>query len=613
MVVTHLSPWQRSVLAELKAVPAAAKGTLPWFVRMLTGRTQSLLDMVAHHAERDPHGLALEMDDVRMSWQSLVQTTSRIAHVLAGSGVKQGDVVALMGTNSPFYVAAILGISRLGATAALVNHHLEGRPLAHALSTSKARVGLFERRFRERVDGLAEIDASLPTRWIYAETGDRAARASSGDAGHPNAEVDFDAAMNRAPFWTFPAAKVHRDDDFVYIYTSGTTGLPKPCRISHSRALMAGAAFGAVMFEFEPGDKLYCALPLYHASALLLGAGACLATGTPMAIRESFSARAFWPDVKRYGATAMIYIGELCRYLLGAPPSPDERGHRLRVAVGNGMRPDVWTPFQERFGIEKIREFYAATEAPGFLVNLSGRVGSVGRMPLAGMGWLSIVKYDVDQDAHVRGAGGFCVECGPDEPGELLVRLPKLLQVGAFEFRGYTDADATKKKVLTDVFEPGDRYFRSGDLLRRDADGFYYFVDRIGDTYRCKGENVSTAEVADVLSRAAGVVEVTVVGVQIPAIEGQFGLAAVVVEGDLDVEAFQEVAKELPSYAKPRFVRVLGELEKTGTFKVQKGTLKKEGADPARVRDRLYVWDTTRYVPLTEAIYEEIIAGTRRL
>jgi fatty-acyl-CoA synthase len=604
--VNHLSPWQQSVLAELKEVPAAAKGTHPWLLRMLAGRTQSLLDVVAHHAERDPHGLALEMDGaggaVRMTWQSLVQTTSRIAHVLAAAGAKQGDVVVLMGTNSPFYVAAILGISRIGATAALINHHLEGRPLAHALSSSKARVGLFERRFRDAVEAIPEVDGFLPKRFVYGAGGEGAADRD-----------DFDAEMERVPWWAFPAAKVHRDDDFVYIYTSGTTGLPKPCRVSHSRALMAGAAFGAVMFEFEPGDKLYCALPLYHSSALLLGAGACLATGTPMAIREGFSVKAFWPDVRRYDATATIYIGEVCRYLLAADPSPDERNHRLRVAVGNGMRPDVWASFQERFGIDKIREFYAATEAPGFLVNLSGKVGSVGRMPLAGMGWLTLVKYDVDQDRPIRGADGFCIPCGADESGELLVRLPKLLQVGAFEFRGYTDPDATQKKILTDVFEPGDRFFRSGDLLRRDADGFYYFVDRIGDTFRCKGENVSTAEVADVLSRTEGVLEVTVVGVQVPAIEGQFGLAAVVVEGELDTEAFHEVAKELPSYAQPRFVRVLGELEKTGTYKVQKGTLKREGADPGRVKDSLYVWDTTRYVPLTETIYEEIIAGTRRI
>ncbi|MBC7173524.1 MAG: AMP-binding protein, partial [Polyangiaceae bacterium] len=368
---------------------------------------------VLFHSKRDPHGLAFEMDDVRMSWQSLAEATSGVAHVLAESGVKQGEVVALLGSNSPFYLVAVLGISRVGATAALINNHLEGRPLAHALKTSGAKVGLIETRHRAAVDALADVDSFLPKRWIFGEGG------------------DFEAALARMPRSSFKPAKVSHNHDFVYIYTSGTTGLPKPCRISHSRAVMAGAAFGAVMFEFEPGDKLYCALPLYHASALLLGAAACIATGTPMAMRESFSARAFWPDVKRYGATAMIYIGELCRYLMAAAPSPEERETRLRVAVGNGMRPDVWEPFQKRFGIEKIREFYAATEAPGFLVNLSGRVGAVGRVPLAGMGWLTLVKYDVDRDEHPRDANGFCIECGPDEPGELLVRLPQRLQIGA--------------------------------------------------------------------------------------------------------------------------------------------------------------------------------------
>ncbi len=595
MLDGSLSPWQQSVLAEARALPNAARGALPWLVRMFAGRTNSLLDMVLFHAKRDPHGLAIEMDDVRMSWQSLAEATSRVAHVLAGAGVRKGDVVVVLGLNSPFYVAAVLGVSRVGGTAALVNNHLEGRPLAHALKSSKARVAIVEDRLRERVDALPEVDELLPKRLTYG----------------PGSELE--KAMERVPWTSFKPVKVSRNDDFVYIYTSGTTGLPKPCRVSHSRVVMGGAAFASVMFEFQPGDKLYCALPLYHASALVLGAAACIASGTPLALRESFSARAFWSDVKRYRATAMLYIGELCRYLLAAEPSPDERGHAIRVAVGNGMRPDVWEPFQQRFGIEKIREFYAATEAPGFLLNLSGKVGAVGRVGLNGLGWLSIVKYDVDRDTHPRDANGFCIECGPDEAGELLVRLPQLVQFGALEYRGYTDEEATQKKVLTDVFEKGDRFFRSGDLLRRDADGFYYFVDRIGDTYRCKGENVSTAEVADVLSRAEGVREVTVVGVNVPAIEGQFGLAGVVVDGEFDAEAFTKVARELPSYAQPRFVRLLPELEKTGTFKVQKAALRKEGADPSRVRDRLYVWDPSGYLPMTEAMYEEIIAGTRRI
>jgi fatty-acyl-CoA synthase len=230
------------------------------------------------------------------------------------------------------------------------------------------------------------------------------------------------------------------------------------------------------------------------------------------------------------------------------------------------------------------------------------------------MGIVTLVRYDVDHDVHPRNANGFCVECDVDEPGELLIRLPRLAQgLGGLEFRGYTDPEATQKKVLTDVFERGDRFFRSGDLLRRDADGFYYFVDRIGDTYRCKGENVSTAEVADVLSKADGIREITVVGVHVPALDGQFGLAAVVPESEFDAPSFYRVAKALPTYAQPRFVRVLQSLEKTGTLKIQKAALRKEGTDPARVRDPLFVWDTTGYVPLTERMYEEIIAGARRL
>src|SRR5690606_18062337 len=211
---------------------------------------------------------------------------------------------------------------------------------------------------------------------------------------------------------------------------------------------------------------------------------------TPMAIREGFSARAFWTDAKRYDATAMLYIGELGRFLLAAPPGPDDRGHRVRVAVGNGMRADVWEDFQRRFGVEKIREVYAATEAAGFLCHLAGKVGAIGRLPARGFGWLNIVKYDIERDEHVRDADGHCIPCAPDEVGELLIRLPKRLKIGALEFRGYTDEAATKKRVLTNVFREGDLYFRSGDLLRQDRDGYYYFVDRIGDTFRSKGENV---------------------------------------------------------------------------------------------------------------------------
>jgi fatty-acyl-CoA synthase len=336
-------------------------------------------------------------------------------------------------------------------------------------------------------------------------------------------------------------------------------------------------------------------------------------TRTPMAMRESFSAKNFFPDVQRYRATAMIYIGELCRYLLNMEPSEAERNNPLRVAVGNGLRADVWEPFQKRFQIDEIREFYSATEAPGVIFNLTGKVGSLGHVPFRRLGRLKLARYDIAQDELVRGPDGMCVECEPGEDGELLIKLEAKPRSALGEFRGYTDPEATKKKILENVFEKGDRYFRSGDLMRFDDNDYFYFVDRIGDTYRWKGENVSTAEVAEVLSAAAGVREATVSGVHVPGMEGQAGLAAVVCEGDFDPGGFWRAAQELPSYAQPRFVRVLPSLQTTGTFKIQKTKLRQDGVDPTRLGDAVYLRQDGGYVPLTPDLWKDVVEGRARL
>ena len=326
------------------------------------------------NAKAAPHDLAFEMDDEHLTWSELDATTSRIAHVLSAAGVKQGDIVALLAENSPFYIASVLGIARVGATAALINTNLRGRPLAHAVTVSNAGVVLVSHTLEEGIRDDDELCRSLDRILVFDDD-------------------PYSSLLGDTPTVPYPAAKVSSDDDFVYIYTSGTTGLPKPCRVSHSRAVMAGAGFGPLMFEFEPGDKLYCVLPLYHASGLLIGASSAIVSRTPMALRRSFSASAFWDDVHRYQATALLSIGELCRYLVNIPPQPNENPNPIRVAVGNGLRPDIWPRFQARFGIERIREFYGATEAPGFIANLSGREGSVGRVPLGGAGFLRLVRY----------------------------------------------------------------------------------------------------------------------------------------------------------------------------------------------------------------------------
>jgi fatty-acyl-CoA synthase len=574
--------------------PKAFRGTLPWLLRTRLRQVESLLHVALKNAQEAPHDLAYEMENDHLTWSELANASSRVAHVLAAAGVKPGDVVALLAENSPFYVASVLGISRVGATAALVNTNLRGRPLSHAVEVSNAKVVLVSHTLEPGLRDCEELCRSLDRVLVFDEN-------------------PYAGLLANTPATAYPPAPVKADDDFVYIYTSGTTGLPKPCRVSHMRVILAGAAFGPLMYDFRPGDKLYCVLPLYHANGLMLGIGSAMIARIPTAMRRSFSASAFWDDVDRYKATAVLYIGELCRYLVNSPPHPKELPNPVRVAVGNGLRPDIWPRFKARFGIEVIREFYGATEAPGFIANFSGREGSVGRIPLAGLaGWLRIVQYDVDLEQHLRNEKGYCIPCGNDEVGELLIRVSKLPSAG-LEYRGYTDESATKKKLLNDVFKKGDQYFRTGDLLRRDADGFYYFVDRIGDTFRWKGENVSTAEVADVITHDERIDEATVIGVPVPNTEGQAGLAVVVPAGEFDPGRFWNTVSDLPPYAQPCFVRVMGALAKTGTFKIQKNELRQDGVDPASVADPLYVRTKTGYERLTQERWTDVKEGRLKL
>ncbi|MGB5813158.1 MAG: long-chain-acyl-CoA synthetase [Polyangiales bacterium] len=585
--------WRTAVVEELRAGPRAIRGTAPWWWKTRRKKVRSVLDVVLQNAAAAPHELAFELDDERLTWSDLDQTTSRIAHVLSEAGVRRGDVVALIAENTPFYIASVLGITRVGGIAALINTNLTGRPLAHAVEVSKARVVMvshaLEPALRDCEDACKALDQIVSL-----------------------AQDPYTGVIAAAPSVPHPPAEVNIEDDFVYIYTSGTTGLPKPCRVSHERAIFAGAGFGPLMFGYQPGDKLYCVLPLYHSSGLLLGAVTSILSRVPTALRRSFSASAFWDDVHRYQATAVLYIGELCRYLVNSPPHPKESPNPIRVAAGNGLRPDVWPVFKNRFGIDRIREFYGATEAPGFIANVSGREGSVGRVPLGGLGgFYRLIRYDIDRDAHVRDSDGRCVPCEIGEAGELLIRISNVS--GGLDYRGYTDKEASDKKVLRDVFKKGDQYFRTGDLLRRDQEGFYYFVDRIGDTFRWKGENVSTAEVADVIGHSDDILEATVTGVRVPNMDGQAGLAAIVPAEGFDPIAFQRLVGELPSYAQPRFVRVMNDLAKTGTFKIQKTALQSDGVDPNAVPDPLYIRTDTGYEPLTSALWADVQEGRLKL
>ena len=558
-------------------------------------------DRFEARVQAHPDRVALIQGDRELSYREVDATANRFARWAQSQGVGRGDAVALLLGNRPEMPIAWLGLAKLGAVSALINHHLRGGALAHCIDVARARFTVVHGEFGEA--------------WESARprlSGDPLGFAWQGEV--PGCEpLDGALAEHRgAPLAPETRRGLTAADLFLYIYTSGTTGLPKAARISHMRGIAIGSGTVGGL-ALGPDDRMYDPLPLYHSAGGMMALGGSLMAGAGVIIAPRFSASRFWSDCVEHGATTFQYIGELCRYLVNSPPHPDERNHEIRACIGNGLRPEVWEPFQKRFAIPKIVEFYGATEGNVPLVNYDGKVGAVGRLP----GWMRrsmgmhLVRYDVERDEHVRGPDGFCVPCDVGEPGEAIGRISKVTR-----FEGYSDPKATEKKVLRGVFEKGDAYFRTGDLLRRDDDDYFYFVDRIGDTFRWKGENVSTGEVAEVLSVAAGVREANVYGVEVPGQEGRAGMATLVVEDDFDVASlYAHLEEELPGYARPLFLRIAPEMETTGTFKHRKVDLVEQGFDPARVSDPLWFRDAEAkaFVPLSAEVHERLQLGEARL
>jgi fatty-acyl-CoA synthase len=370
--------------------------------------------------------------------------------------------------------------------------------------------------------------------------------------------------------------------------------------------------------QTRSGDRMYNCLPMYHTAGGLIATGAPLLHGGTVVLRERFSASDFWHDVVRHDCTLFQYIGELCRYLVNSLPHPDETRHRLRLVCGNGLRPDIWIEFKNRFRIPKVVEFYAATEGNVTLFNFDGRPGAVGRIPwyLAHRFPTAIIKYDVESDHPIRGPDGLCIPCATDEAGEAIGKIVSDPTKPGNRFEGYANKADDEHKILRNVFEPDDAWFRTGDLLRQDADGYFYFVDRVGDTFRWKGENVSTTQVADMMARFPGIRDVTVYGVHVTGQEGRAGMAALVIEDGLDLAALRRhLADHLPDYARPLFLRIRGEIDLTSTFKQKKIDLKKQGFDPTISGDPIYFNDpaTQAFVPLDAELFQRIQTGQIRI
>src|SRR5215831_13433122 len=567
-------------------------------------RSLTLPVLIGRLGEHFGDAPALLSTDAALSYRGLAAACHRYARWGLARGLGRGDTVCLVMANCPDYMAIWLGLSGIGATVALINTNLRGELLAHSLNLVAPRYVIAGASLAEAVRAVRPLLASNVECWVSGAGGGDLPRLDEAIAGLPG-DALRDGEV-RAPSLA---------DRALCIYTSGTTGLPKAANVSHFR-LMQWSHWFAGLIDVQPGDRMYDCLPMYHSVGGVVATGATLVGGGAVVLRERFSASNFWQDVVAERCTLFQYIGELCRYLLASPPQPEESRHTLRIACGNGLRADVWREFQQRFHIPQILEYYAATEGNFSLYNCEGRPGAIGRIPpfLAHRLPVALVKFDLEAQAPARDASGRCVRCAPHEIGEALGQI--LDAQGTTRFEGYTEDAASSKKILRDVFAPGDAWYRTGDLMRQDEQGFFYFVDRVGDTFRWKGENVSTAEVAGVIAGCPGVVDAAVYGVIVPGTDGRAGMAALVPGEGFDLAGLRSALQErLPAYARPLFLRIVAAIELTGTFKLRKHELALEGYDPTRVRDAVYLDDGERneYVRLDARLHGQLQAGTLRL
>lgn len=551
---------------------------------------------------------ALIGEDATLSYRALATRTNQFARWALSQGLGRGDVVCLVMQNCPEYLAAWLGITRTGAVASLINTNLVGESLAHAIRTASAKCIVVG---GDLADAVASATASFEPAvecWVHGPV--------PVAPDMPRIDIAL-ASLSGAPLAPSECALPSTRDRALYIYTSGTTGLPKAAVVSHHRVLQWSYWFAGLL-NTDESDRMYCCLPMYHSVGGVVAIGSSLVRGGSVVIRRKFSARAFWDDIVDTQCTLFQYIGELCRFLVNLPPHPRERDHRIRIACGNGLRPDIWESFQSRFAIPRILEFYAATEANFSLYNCEGKPGAIGRIPafLAHRFPTALVAFDHQLGEPSRDEHGFCRPCAVDEVGEAIGKIASNEASPESQFEGYTDGAASDRKILRNVFAEGDAWFRSGDLMRRDAGGFFHFVDRVGDTFRWKGENVSTGEVADAVCAWHQVRDAVVYGVEAPGYDGRAGMVAIVSDGELDLEHFREhLTRRLPDYACPVFVRLLHEIETTGTFKPKKQDLVRVGFDPNRTSDALFVHhrEIGAFVRIDAAVFERILARGMRL
>ena len=583
-----------------------AAPTLIFFKPPADDKKTSLGLMFQTTAAKYSNKSAIVCGDSELTWGQFNALTNQYAHSLKSQGVARGDCVTVLIENRTELLCSIFALAKIGATAGLVNTGLTDRPLAHCISVVESKKCLVGQELLAAISGV-KGNLTLQDK-DYLWVADPLIIADA-----PDWATDFSATLAGMPTDNLPETdEIVAGEIALYIFTSGTTGLPKPALIYHRKIMSAAKPYSKVGFHAKPSDRMYICLPLYHATGFLLGIGSCLHSGASMFVRRRFSATQFWPEVQKYQTTLFIYVGELCRYLAMAPECPDEKNNPLKTMLGNGLRPDIWDTFRNRFGVKRITEIYGSSEGNVTLLNILNKESTIGTGSVVVM----LVKYDIENDEIVLDENGKVIEVKPGEAGLMLGQIDD-----RYKFDGYKNADATNDKILTDLREPGDRWFNTGDLIRTVDVGFamglphYQFVDRVGDTFRWRAENVSTNEVGEILNACDQVEISNVYGVDIPGAEGKAGMAAITLTPGQQFNAaeFTEfVDRELPAFARPVFVRIEQEQDTTGTFKLFKGKLKQQAYHLDQVDEPLYVRQpkSKQYELLDRGFYDQLINGS---
>ncbi|XP_054467913.1 long-chain fatty acid transport protein 2 [Anoplopoma fimbria] len=566
-----------------------------------------VLDRFVEQTAAHPHKLFVAFENEKYSYSSTDKRSNKTANALrTHPGYGSGDTVALFMGNEPAFLFTWLALAKLGSPVALLNHNIRTKSLLHCFNCCKAKVLIAAAELKEAVeDVLPSLREQGVTVLLMTKHCDTPGIESFSDKVDEASDAPLPRSLRSHITFKSPA---------VYIYTSGTTGLPKAAVVNQNRLLTVLAVLSSN--GVTSSDVIYLNLPLYHTAGFIIGFIGSIETGSTIILKRKFSASQFWDDCRKYNVTVVQYIGEVMRYLCSTPKKENDKEHKVRLAIGNGIRAEVWREFLNRFGNIQVREFYASTEGNVGFINYAGKIGAIGRVHFFHQKLFpfTLIKYDTERDEPIRDANGLCVESPKGVTGLLVSKITDIAP-----FVGYAqNEEQTERKRLRNVLKKGDLYFNSGDLMMIDKDNFIYFQDRVGDTFRWKGENVATNEVSDILTLSDCLKEANVYGVQVPGHEGRIGMAAVSVKDGAQFDGsriYNHVVNYLPSYARPRFIRIQNAVEVTGTFKQMKVKLVEQSFDPGRIQDPLYILDDKekRYIPLTAQVYSSIVSGNIKL